>query len=64
MTLKPKEVTEQLNLRQFTYVCRVLDTKYQTRKKFDVVSVKRETEKLYVIVVLEGGVLETLEVAA
>lgn len=64
MTLKPKEISEQLTLRQFTYVCNVLDTKHGYKQLFEVVSIKRETEKLFVLVCLEGGVLETLEVAA
>jgi len=64
MPLKAKEVSEQLTLRQFTYVCNVLDSKHGARQYFDVVSIKRETEKLFVLVCLEGGILETLEVAA
>lgn len=64
MTLKAKEVAEQLTLRQFAFVCNVLDTKHGPAQKFNVVSIKREETKLFVLVVLEGGLLETLEVAA
>lgn len=64
MPLRDREVAEQLNLRQFSQLCNVLDEKHGTQTKFSVVSIKREPEKLYVVVCMDGGILHTVELAA
>lgn len=61
MALRAREVSDQLNLKQFAFICRVVDIKHGMDKKFDVVSIKHEEDKTYVVICLDGGTLETLE---
>lgn len=61
MALRAREVSDQLNLKQFAFICRVVDIKHGVDEKFDVVSIKHEGAKTYVVICLEGGILETLE---
>lgn len=64
MPLKVQEITEQLNVRQWGKLCGAVDQKHGNATKFQVVSIKREEQKVTVVVCTDSGILHTVELAA
>lgn len=64
MPLKVQEIVEQINVKQWGKLCGTLDQKHGAHTYFQVVSVKREDTKVTIVVCVDGGILDTVELAA